>query len=106
MESGFLNIGFSSYISVSKIIGIVGPDSAPIRRMIRLAKEQGRLVDATFGRRTRAAILTDGGFIVLSAVLPDTLVSRLEEEVEETEEMEAPSSGDEEQDDFAAREES
>ena len=83
MESGFLNIGFSSYISVSKIIGIVGPDSAPIRRMIRLAKEQGRLVDATFGRRTRAAILTEGGFIVLSAVLPDTLVSRLEEEEEE-----------------------
>lgn len=83
MESGFLNIGFSSYISVSKIIGIVSPDSAPIRRMIRLAKEQGRLVDATFGRRTRAAILTEGGFIVLSAVLPDTLVSRLEEEEEE-----------------------
>jgi regulator of extracellular matrix RemA (YlzA/DUF370 family) len=86
VESGFLNIGFSSYISVTKIIGIVSPDSAPIRRMIRLAKEQGRLVDATFGRRTRAAILTEGGFIVLSAVLPDTLVSRLEEEVEETEE--------------------
>jgi len=83
VESGFLNIGFSSYISVSKIIGIVSPDSAPIRRMIRLAKEQGRLVDATFGRRTRAAILTEGGFIVLSAVLPDTLVSRLEEEEEE-----------------------
>ncbi|HAR39771.1 MAG TPA: DUF370 domain-containing protein [Coprothermobacter proteolyticus] len=83
MESGFLNIGFSSYISVTKIIGIVSPDSAPIRRMIRLAKEQGRLVDATFGRRTRAAILTEGGFIVLSAVLPDTLVSRLEEEEEE-----------------------
>jgi len=83
VESGFLNIGFSSYISVSKIIGIVSPDSAPIRRMIRLAKEQGRLVDATFGRRTRAAVLTEGGFIVLSAVLPDTLVSRLEEEEEE-----------------------
>jgi len=83
VESGFLNIGFSSYISVTKIIGIVSPDSAPIRRMIRLAKEQGRLVDATFGRRTRAAILTEGGFIVLSAVLPDTLVSRLEEEEEE-----------------------
>jgi len=84
VESGFLNIGFSSYISVSKIIGIVSPDSAPIRRMIRLAKEQGRLVDATFGRRTRAAILTEGGFIVLSAVLPDTLVSRLEEDQERT----------------------
>jgi len=90
VESGFLNIGFSSYISVSKIIGIVSPDSAPIRRMIRLAKEQGRLVDATFGRRTRAAILTEGGFIVLSAVLPDTLVSRLEEEEEEEEERTEP----------------
>jgi len=56
--------------------------------MIRLAKEQGRLVDATFGRRTRAAILTEGGFIVLSAVLPDTLVSRLEEEEEEEERTE------------------
>jgi len=49
----------------------------------KACKEQGRLVDATFGRRTRAAILTEGGFIVLSAVLPDTLVSRLEEEEEE-----------------------
>lgn len=87
MDGGFLNIGFSSYISVTKIIGIVSPDSAPIRRMIRMAREQGRLVDATYGRRTRAAILTEGGFIILSAILPETLVGRLEaEEVEGIEE--------------------
>jgi regulator of extracellular matrix RemA (YlzA/DUF370 family) len=74
----FINIGFGNMISTSKIVAIVSPDSAPIRRMIQDGKE--RLIDATCGRRTRAVIFTDSGQIVLSSVLPETIYGRLKEQ--------------------------
>lgn len=85
-EVQFLNIGYGAHVALGKIVAIVHPDSAPIRRLIRRAREEGRLVDATYGRRTRAVIVMEGGIIVLSAVLPETLVSRGEEWDEDEEE--------------------
>jgi len=84
----FLNIGYGSYISMNKIVAIVHPDSNPIRRLVKKVKEEGILVDATYGRRTRAVIILDNGIVVLSAVLPETLVSRGEWDEDEDEEDE------------------
>jgi regulator of extracellular matrix RemA (YlzA/DUF370 family) len=74
----FVNIGFGNMIATSKIVAIVSPDSAPIRRMIQDSKE--RVIDATCGRRTRAVIITDNAQIVLSSVLPETIFGRLKEQ--------------------------
>ncbi len=87
-EVQFLNIGYGSHVALGKIVAIVHPDSNPIRRLIRQARESGMLVDATYGRRTRAVIIMDGGIVVLSAVLPETLVSRGEWDEEDEEEEE------------------
>lgn len=70
-----INIGFGNVVSSAKIVAIVSPDSAPIRRVIQDAKE--RVIDATCGRRTRAVIFVDSGQIILSAVLPETISARL-----------------------------
>jgi regulator of extracellular matrix RemA (YlzA/DUF370 family) len=82
-----LNIGFGHTVISSRIIAIVSPKSAPIKRLKEEAKNSGKLVDATSGRQTRAVVVTDSGHIVLSAVMPSTLLARLEyrEEGEETE---------------------
>ncbi len=72
-----INIGFGNLVSASKIVAIVSPDSAPIRRMVQEAK--GHIIDATCGRRTRAVIFAEGGQMILSAVLPETISSRLKE---------------------------
>ena len=85
-EVQFLNIGYGSHVALNKIVAIDHPDSNPIRRLIRMARENGMLVDATYGRRTRAVIIMDGGIVVLSAVLPETLVSRGEWDEEDEEE--------------------
>ncbi len=87
-EVQFLNIGYGSHVAINKIVAIVHPDSNPIRRLIRQARESGMLVDATYGRRTRAVIIMDGGIVVLSAVLPETLVSRGEWDEEDEDEEE------------------
>ncbi len=71
-----INIGFGNIINSDKIVAIISPDSAPAKRLIQSAKEQGRVVDATQGRRTRAVIITDGNHVVLSALLPDTISGR------------------------------
>ena len=76
----FLNIGYNSMINASRIIAIVAPDSAPVKRMIRDAQDHNRLIDATFGRKTRAVFAMDSGHIVLCAVLPETVANRLEED--------------------------
>ena len=76
----FINIGFGNMISAAKIVAIVSPDSAPIRRTIQEAK--GNIIDATCGRRTRAVIFTDNGQIILSAVLPETISGRMKEQGE------------------------
>ena len=76
----FLNIGFGSIVNAARIIAIVAPDSAPVKRIIRDAQESAQLVDATFGRRTRAVFVMDSGHVVLCAVQPETIANRLGEE--------------------------
>ena len=72
-----INIGFGNMVAASRIVAIVSPDSAPIKRIISDSREKGQLVDATYGRRTRAVVITDSGFIVLSALQPETVAGRL-----------------------------
>ena len=73
-----VNIGFGNIVSANKIVAIVSPESAPIKRIIQEARERGMLIDATYGRRTRAVIVTDSDHIILSAVQPETVAHRLE----------------------------
>ena len=72
-----INIGFGNMVSAGRIIAIVSPDSAPIKRVISDAREKNMLIDATYGRRTRAVIITDNGCIILSAIQPETVAGRL-----------------------------
>ncbi len=76
MEIQLINIGFGNIVSANRIIAIVSPESAPIKRIISEAKEQGKLIDATYGRRTRAVIITDTNHVVLSAIQPETVANR------------------------------
>lgn len=76
----FLNIGFGSIVNATRIIAIVAPDSAPVKRIIHDAQDRAQLVDATFGRRTRAVLVMDSGHVVLCAVQPETVANRLGEE--------------------------
>ena len=88
-----INIGFGNMVSANRLVAIVSPESAPIKRFIQDAKERGTLIDATYGRRTRAVIVTDSDHVILSAVQPETVANRLndrdddltEEELEEDE---------------------
>lgn len=75
-----INIGFGNIVSANRIIAIVSPESAPIKRIVQEAKDDGMAVDATCGRRTRAVIIMDSGHVVLSAVQPETVAGRLEKE--------------------------
>lgn len=88
METRLINIGFGNIVAANRIIAIVSPDSAPIRRIIQEARERGTLIDATYGRRTRAVVITDSGHVILSAVQPETVAHRFaaKEPVEEPEE--------------------
>ena len=79
----FINIGFGNIISADRLIAIVGPESAPIKRIIQDARDNGKLVDATYGRRTRAVIIMDSEHVVLSAVQPETVANRLEKDTDE-----------------------
>ena len=73
-----INIGFGNVVSASHVIAIVSPESAPIKRIVQEAREKGLLIDATYGRRTRAVIITDSEHVVLSAILPETVAHRVE----------------------------
>ncbi|MGN0979585.1 MAG: extracellular matrix/biofilm biosynthesis regulator RemA family protein [Candidatus Avoscillospira sp.] len=75
-----LNIGFNNQIVTNRLLSIVIPDAAPIKRLIQAAKENGTLVDASYGRKTRSVLIMDNGFIFLSSIQPDTLVARLKEQ--------------------------
>ena len=77
MAIKLINIGFGNIVSATRIIAVVSPESAPIKRVISEARERGKLIDATYGRRTRAVIVADSGHIVLSAVQPETVKNRL-----------------------------
>ena len=72
-----INIGFGNIVSANRLLAIVSPESAPIKRMIQEAREQGRLIDATYGRRTRAVIIMDSGHVILSALQPETVGARM-----------------------------
>ena len=73
-----INIGFGSLVSAKRILAVVDPDSAPIKRLVQEARERGMLVDASYGRKTKAVILMDTDHIILSALTPQMLVARLE----------------------------
>lgn len=82
----FINIGFNNMISAQRIIAIVAPDSAPAKRLVQDAKDSGRALDCTSGRRTRAVIITDSDHVVLSSIQPETIAARLTGEEENSDE--------------------
>ena len=83
-----INIGFGNMVSASRLVAIVSPESAPIRRIIAKAKESNMLIDATYGRRSRSVLFTDSDHINLSPIQPETIANRLSSEDEEEEEDE------------------
>ena len=76
MDIRLINIGFGNIVSANRVVAIVSPESAPIKRLITDARERGQLVDATYGRRTRAVIVMDFGHVILSAIQPETVANR------------------------------
>lgn len=80
-----INIGFGNMINAGRLITIVSPESAPIKRIIQEAKDKGLLIDATYGRRTRAVIIMDSDHVILSAVQPETVAGRIGGDEEESE---------------------
>ena len=77
MSAKLVNVGFGNIVSASRIISIVSPDSAPSKRIVQDARERGRLIDASHGRRTRAVIVMDSTHVVLSALQPETVAGRI-----------------------------
>lgn len=80
MAIKFINIGFGNIVSANRMVAIVSPESAPIKRIIQDARDSGKLIDATYGRRTRAVIITDSDHVVLSAFEPEEVLGRFEKE--------------------------
>ncbi|MDX2096469.1 MAG: DUF370 domain-containing protein [Leptolyngbyaceae cyanobacterium bins.59] len=76
MDIRLINIGFGNIVSANRVVAIVSPESAPIKRIISDARERGQLIDATYGRRTRAVIIADSGHVILSAIQPETVANR------------------------------
>ena len=74
----FINIGFGNMVAVDRMVALVSPDSAPIKRLIQDAKDEGRTIDVTCGRRTRAVIITDSEHVILSAIQSETIANRLD----------------------------
>ena len=87
MNIQLANIGFGNIVSANRIIAVVSPESAPVKRIVQEARESHRLIDATYGRRTRAVIIMDSDHVILSAVQPETVGSRIESAVKSKEEM-------------------
>lgn len=81
-----IHIGFGNIVNTDKIIAIVSPDSAPVKRMVQRAKEQGTVIDATQGRKTKAVLVMDSSQVVLSALLPETIAGRAQTERTEDDE--------------------
>ena len=76
----FMNLGFDNMVSVEKIVAIVSPESAPVKRLVQTAKDAGNVIDITQGRKTRAVVFTNSSYIILSAIQPETLTARWEQE--------------------------
>lgn len=87
-----VNIGFGSAVAAARILAVVSPESAPIKRVVQEARERGMLIDASYGRRTRAVLLMDTDHVILSSAAPQTLASRMDAEytAEELPEEELP----------------
>ena len=75
----FINIGFGNMVAANRMVALVSPDSAPVKRLIQDAKDEGRTIDVTCGRRTRAVIITDSEHVILSAIQAETIANRLED---------------------------
>ena len=90
----FINVGFGNMVAVDRVVALANPDSAPIKRLIQDSKDDGRAIDVTCGRRTRAVIITDSEHVILSAIQTETIANRLDnsndmgDEEDETEEVE------------------
>ena len=84
-----INIGFGSMVATGRMLSVLSPDSAPIKRMIQEARDRGMLIDASYGRKTKSVILMDTDHVILSALTPETLTARMTgQQEEETEEEE------------------
>ena len=80
-----INIGFGNIVSANRIISIVSPESAPIKRLIQESKDNKSAIDATYGRRTRAVLVTDSDHLILSALQPETVAARLDKNIDNKE---------------------
>ena len=80
-----VNIGFGNVVSANKIVSIVSPEAAPIKRLVQEAKDEKRAIDATCGRRTRAVLIMDSEHVILSAVQPETIAARLDKDINKEE---------------------
>ena len=85
MNNYMINIGFGNMVAAGRTIAIISPESAPVKRIITEAREKGFLIDATYGRRTRAVIVTDSSHVILSAIQPETSANRFNTDLEEVE---------------------
>ena len=79
-----INIGFSSLVAAGRVLAIMEPDSAPIKRVVQEAKERGMLIDASYGRKTKAVLLMDTDHVILSALTPEVIGERWQQKKEET----------------------
>lgn len=77
MKAELVHIGFGSVVAVNRVVAIVSPDSAPVKRMVQQARHDGKAIDVTYGRKTKAVIVLDNGYLVLAAIQPETIVGRL-----------------------------
>lgn len=84
MALQLLNIGFGSMVSVNRVLAVVSPDSAPIKRLVQEGKERGTAIDATYGRKTKAVLIMDTDHVILSALTPELLAARLNGREKET----------------------
>jgi regulator of extracellular matrix RemA (YlzA/DUF370 family) len=82
-----INVGFGNVVNSNKIIGVISPDAAPVKRMVQTAKDTGMAIDATCGRRTKAVIVTENGHLILSSLLPDTIAGRVNQFYEENQDI-------------------
>ena len=98
----FINIGFGNMVAADRVVAVVSPDSAPIKRLIQDAKDQGRTIDVSCGRRTRAVIITDSEHVMLSAIAAETIANRLNSE--ESEVNDSTDSAEEDDSDGESRE--
>ena len=92
-----VNIGFGNLVSVGRLIAVVSPESAPIKRIIQEARDAQRLIDATYGRRTRAVVVTDSDHVILSAVQPETVAHRIVDNDDDVEEIRETAEEDQEE---------